>query len=108
MTVEALRFLASATKGDEIHRRAVEQLQDTYRNRGEGFDLARESCPDNPEGRYIKQLVSLERELVRLQRASLIELRDRNSISDAVLRRFQVLLDLDEARLEEDERRLDV
>jgi hypothetical protein len=56
----------------------------------------------------MKQLVSLERELVRLQRASLIDLRDRNSISDAVLRRFQVLLDLDEARLEEDERRLDV
>jgi Na+/H+ antiporter len=108
MTVEALRFLASAPKGDEIHRRAVEQLQDTYRNRGEGFDLARESCPDNPEGRYMKQLVSLERELVRLQRASLIDLRDRNSISDAVLRRFQVLLDLDEARLEEDEHRLDV
>jgi monovalent cation/hydrogen antiporter len=108
ITGVALQYLVSAPKGDEIHRRAVEQLQDTYRNRAEGLELAREACPDNPEARYMNALVSLERELIRLQRTALIDLRDRGAINDAVLRRFQVLLDLEEARLEEDERRLNV
>jgi monovalent cation/hydrogen antiporter len=108
ITGEALRYLAAAAKGDEINRRAVEQLRDTYRNRAEGFELARESRPDNPEARYTKQLVLLELELIRWQRTALIDLRDRGTISDAVLRRFQVLLDLEEARLEEDARRLGV
>ena len=54
----------------------------------------------------MNQLTSLERELIGLQRNTLIDLRNRDAISDAVLRRFQVLLDLDEVRLEQDERRL--
>jgi hypothetical protein len=53
----------------------------------------------------MKQLISLERELIEIQRKTLIDLRDSRDISDAVLRRFQVLLDLEESRLEEEERR---
>jgi len=105
ITAVALEFLASTTKEDEIRRRAVRHLQDSYRNRAEGLDLAYEACQDNPETRYLNQIDSLERELIRLQRTALIDLRDRSAISDAVLRRFQVLLDLEEARLEEQERR---
>jgi Na+/H+ antiporter len=108
ITDVALRYLAEAPKGDEIHRRAVEQLQHTYRNRAEGIKLAREAFPDSPEARYMNQLVSLARKLIRSQRTALIDLRDRGAISDAVLRRLEVLLDLEEARLEEDARRLDV
>jgi CPA1 family monovalent cation:H+ antiporter len=100
-----LQFLASTTKEDEIHRRAVRHLQDSYRKRAEGLDLA---CQDNPEKRYLAQIDSLERDLIRLQRTALINLRDRGRISDAVLRRFQVLLDLEEAHLEEQERRFHV
>jgi monovalent cation/hydrogen antiporter len=104
----ALQFLASTTKEDETHRRAVLHLQDSYRKSAEGLDLACEACQDNPEKRYLNQIDSLERDLIRLQRAALIDLRDRGRISDAVLRRFQVLLDLEEARLEEQERRFHV
>jgi Na+/H+ antiporter len=100
----ALQFLASTTNEDETHRRAVRYLQDSYRNRAQRLDLANEAGQDGPEIRYLNQIDSLERELIRLQRTALIDLRDRGSISDGVLRRFQVLLDLEEARLEEQER----
>ena len=53
----------------------------------------------------MNELVSLEGELIGIQRKTLIDLRDRGAISDAVLRRFQLLLDLEESRLEEEERR---
>jgi Na+/H+ antiporter len=104
ITGVALHYLASAPKGDEIHGRAVEQLQDTYRNRAKRFELAREACPNTLEARFMTRLVSLERELIGIQRTTLIDLRDRGAISDAVLRRLQVLLDLEESQLEEQER----
>jgi monovalent cation/hydrogen antiporter len=99
----ALQYLASAQEGDEIHRRAVEQLQDTYRNRAERFDRTRQTHPDTSEAVYLIEVSSLERKLIGIQRATLIELRDRGAISDAVLRRLQVLLDLEESQLEEQE-----
>jgi monovalent cation/hydrogen antiporter len=105
IATKALQFLESTTKKDETHRRAVRHLQDIYRDRTEGLDQDDETCRDKPETTYLNQIDSLDRELIRLQRAALIDLRDRGSISDAVLRRFQVLLDLEEARLEEQERR---
>jgi monovalent cation/hydrogen antiporter len=100
----ALQFLAATTNEDESHRRAIRYLQDSYRNRVQRLDLANEGAQDTPEIRYLNQIDSLERELIRLQRTALIDLRDGGAISDGVLRRFQVLLDLEEARLEEQER----
>ena len=50
-------------------------------------------------------LISLERELVGLQRTILIDLRDVGTISDDVLRRFEVLLDLEETHLAEEQNR---
>jgi Na+/H+ antiporter len=108
LTDVALRYLASVPKDDEIHQRAVKQLQETFRNRAEGFAVARKTCPDNPEARYMSRLASLQRELVGMQRTTLIDLRDRGAISDDVLRRFQVLLDLEESELQEEERRWNV
>jgi CPA1 family monovalent cation:H+ antiporter len=101
----AMRYLASAAKGDPIQRRAVKQLEGQYRHRAEGFEIARKVFPDNPEAHYMNQLISLERELIGMQRSTLINLRDHGAISDDVLRRFQVLLDLEESQLEEEERR---
>jgi monovalent cation/hydrogen antiporter len=105
ITGVALHYLASTQKGDEIHGRAIKQLLDTYRNRAERSEIGSEAGADHPEARYMNELVSLERELIGIQRKALIDLRDRGTISDAVQRRFQVLLDLEESRLEEEERR---
>ena len=108
ITLVAMRYLASVPKGDAIQKRAVKQLEEGYRHRGEGFEIARKMFPNNPEAHYMGRLISLERELIGMQRSILINLRDHGSISDDVLRRFQVLLDLEESRLEEEERRWSV
>jgi len=104
MTGAVLHYLASAAQGDESYQRAVRELQDTYRQKAERFKAAREACRDNPEAQHVANLVSLDRELIRVQRATLIDLRDRGAISDEVLRRFQVMLDLEESQLEEEQR----
>ena len=104
ITLVAIRYLATAAKGDAIQQRAVKQLQEGYRHRAAGFEVARKVFPDNPEAHYMTRLISLERELIGMQRSTLINLRDHGSISDDVLRRFQVLLDLEESQLEEEER----
>ena len=92
-------------KGDEIKRRVVEQLQDEYRKRAERCESARDAYSANPDSQYTNQLNSLERDLHRLQRITLLNLRDRGTISDDVLRRFQLLLDLEEAQFEVEETR---
>src|SRR5262249_28447211 len=108
ITLVAMRYLASAAKGDAIQQRAVKQLEGEYRHRAEGFEAARKGFPDNPEAHYMTRLISLERELIGLRRSTLVNLRDHGSISDDVLRRFQVVLDLEESQLEEEERRWSV
>ena len=101
----ALHYLESVADGDEIHRRAVRQLQDAYRNRAEGLAIAHEARLENPEAEYMSRLVALERNLVVAERSSLIDLRDGGAISDDVMRRFEVMLDLKESELEEEETR---
>jgi CPA1 family monovalent cation:H+ antiporter len=105
ISLVAMRHLAAAAKGDAIQKRAVKQLEEEYRHRAEGFEMARKVFPENPEAHYMARLISLERELIGMQRSTLINLRDHGSISDDVLRRFQVMLDLEESQLEEEERR---
>jgi monovalent cation/hydrogen antiporter len=100
----ALRHLTSVGKGDEIHQRAVKQLQDAYGDRAEDFEVAREAAAEKPIAHYINCLVSIEREVIGMQRTALIDLRNRGSIGDGVLRRYELLLDLKESQLEEEER----
>ena len=63
---------------------------------------------ENPEAAYMSRLTSVERKLVGAERSSLIDLRDRGAISDDVMRRFEVMLDLKESELEEEEARWSV
>jgi monovalent cation/hydrogen antiporter len=103
ITRVALNYLAAAAKGSENNQRAIEQLQDVYRKKAERFEVVRNPGPDNAGAHFLDQLAALERELNRIQRTTLSELRGRGAISDDVLRRFQLLLDLEEAQLEEEE-----
>jgi monovalent cation/hydrogen antiporter len=100
----ALHYLASIAKGDEIHQRAVKQLQDSYRDRAGDSELVPEGAAERPIAHYINSLVSIEREVIGTQRTALIDLRSRGSIGDDVLRRYALLLDLKESQLEEEER----
>jgi monovalent cation/hydrogen antiporter len=101
----ALQYLASVQEGDEMHRRALQQLLQRYRNRAERFELSRQASPSTPGSVYLIERISLERKLIGIQRMTLIDLRDRGDITDVVLRRLQLLLDLEESQLEEEERR---
>jgi len=76
-----------------------------YRNRAEGLAIAHEARLENPEAEYMSRLIALERKLVVAERSSLIDLRDGGAISDDVMRRFEVMLDLKESELEEEETR---
>jgi Na+/H+ antiporter len=105
ITRAALLYLESVAGEDEIQRRAVRQLQDAYRNRAEGCAAAQVARVENPEAAYMSRLTSVERKLVGAERSSLIDLRDRGAISDDVMRRFEVMLDLKESELEEEEAR---
>jgi Na+/H+ antiporter len=100
----ALHYLASAAKKEGVHKGAIEQLQDTYRKSAQGSEIAPRTGSRDPGAGILKQLVSLELELIPAQRTTLIDLRDRGAISDDVLRRYQLLLDLKEAQLEEEGR----
>jgi monovalent cation/hydrogen antiporter len=100
----ALHYLATVNKGDEIHQRAIKQLQDAYRDRAEDFEVAREGAAERPIAHYINSLVSIECEVIGMQRTALIDLRNCGSIGDDVLRRYELLLDLKESQLEEEER----
>jgi len=99
----SLQYLAAAAKGDDIHQRAVNQLQKAYRNRAEQLEIARRVCQDDLEEPYMRRLVSLERKLIGVRRTTLIDLRDRGAIGDDVLRRLLVSLDLEESQLEAEE-----
>jgi monovalent cation/hydrogen antiporter len=103
ITDVALQYLAAAAKGNENNQRAVEQLRDVYRKKAERFEVGCDTDLDKTGARYSDQLAALERELNRMQRTTLSELRDRGAISDDVMRRFQLLLDLEEAQLEEED-----
>ena len=105
ITGAALHYLESVTDVDEVQRRAVRQLQDAYRNRAAGFAIAHEARMQNSEAEYMSRLIALERKLVVTERSSLIDLRDGGAISDDVMRRFEVMLDLKESELEEEETR---
>ncbi len=105
ITTVALQHLKSISSGDDLHRLAVKQIQDAYRNQAEGFQIARNESIGNPEAEYMGRLISLQRELVDKKRIALIDLRDGSAISDDVLRRFQVMLDLEESELEEESER---
>jgi Na+/H+ antiporter len=100
----ALHYLASAAKKKGVHKGAVEQLQDTYRKNAQRSEIAPRTGSCDPGAGILKQLVSLELELIPEQRTTLIDLRDRGAISDDVLRRYELLLDLKEAQLEEEGR----
>ena len=99
----SLQYLAAAAKGDDIHQRAVNQLQKAYRNRAEQLEIARRVCQDDLEEPYMRRLVSLQRKLIGVRRTTLIDLRDRGAIGDDVLRRLLVSLDLEESQLEAEE-----
>ncbi|MBV9392335.1 MAG: Na+/H+ antiporter [Verrucomicrobia bacterium] len=104
MAGAALRFLKLAPQGDEIHRRIVYELQQTYQKRAELITMGPKPRLGIAEVQYRNIKSSLAREVIGVQRTTLIDLRDCGSISDDMLRHHQLVLDLEELQLDEQER----
>jgi monovalent cation/hydrogen antiporter len=98
---EALRYLASMKNLDEPDQQAIAHLSEVYRKivhvpAGESVEAA------NNAAKYLTRLVSLERNIIQIQRTKLIKLRDAGEISDYVLRKVQSVLDLKESQLNQE------
>jgi monovalent cation/hydrogen antiporter len=96
---EALRYLASIEKPDEPDQQAIAHLSEVYRRivRAPATEFAEST--DDSAAKYLMRLVSLERNIIKIQRTKLIKLRDAGEISDDILRRVQSVLDLKESQL---------
>ena len=95
---EALRYLGSVRKSDEPDQQAIAHLSEVYSKivsvpAGESVSAA------NDAAKYLMRLVSLERNIIKIQRTKLLKLRDAGEISDDTLRTIQSVLDLKESQL---------
>jgi monovalent cation/hydrogen antiporter len=97
MANAALHYLRSLDPSNESRQQAVTHLNEVYRSQSSVIEVA--GSADDPNTRYLLELISLERNIVKKQRAILIGLRDGGEISDETLRRIQSGLDLKESQL---------
>jgi monovalent cation/hydrogen antiporter len=93
----ALDYLRSLDQSNESRQHAVAHLNEVYRSQSPAIEVT-EGAGD-PTARYLLEVISLERNIVKKQRAVLIGLRDAGEISDETLRRIQSGLDLKESQL---------
>jgi CPA1 family monovalent cation:H+ antiporter len=78
----------------------VEHLRVQYTHQADRYLARFDPHDDGARETYIAAVHRLKRELVRAQREVVVKLRNREAISDDVLRRIQRDLDLEELRLE--------
>ncbi len=95
---EALRYLASVERLDASQQQAIAHLSEVYGQIAQPETELTNSAED-ATAKYLRQLISLERNIIKMQRATLIKLRDTGEISDDILRRVQSVLDLKESQL---------
>jgi monovalent cation/hydrogen antiporter len=98
---EALRYLSSMEKADQSDQQAIAHLSEVY---SKIVHLpGRESAAAAKDAtEYLMRLVSLERNIIEIQRTKLLKLRDAGGISDDTLRRVQAVLDLKESQLNQE------
>jgi CPA1 family monovalent cation:H+ antiporter len=103
VTQAALAHLDALATGDQVPPALVDDLRWHYATRAH---LLVTQADDGAGERHAHARAhrELQRDLLAVERQTLIELRRRNKINDETLRRIQRDLDLDEVRLEADAR----
>jgi monovalent cation/hydrogen antiporter len=98
---EALRYLSSIEKPDEPDQQAIAHLSEVY-TKIVRLPAGESAAAANDATKYLMRLVSLERNIIKIQRTKLLKLRDAGEISDNTLRRVQAVLDLKESQLNQE------
>lgn len=80
------------------HAELIEQLQAQYSHRGRHSERSHDASEE--ADRELIEHRQIRHELIQAERLAVIDLRDRGSISDEVLRRVERELDLEELRME--------
>ncbi|MBV8099575.1 MAG: Na+/H+ antiporter [Verrucomicrobia bacterium] len=101
MATAAVGYLKSLKESDEAKGKAIAHLYDVYGQEMETPGAESSEAADRSQTQILGSVVSLELAIVKQQRARLIELREKGEITDDVLRRFQSILDLKEAQLDQ-------
>jgi monovalent cation/hydrogen antiporter len=101
MATTAVHYLTSLEEPDAAKGKAIAHLYDVYGQEMETPNAESSEPAGHAQTQFLGSVVSLELAIVKQQRARLIELRDKGEITDDVLRRFQSILDLKEAQLDQ-------
>jgi monovalent cation/hydrogen antiporter len=96
----ALERLEELAPRSDVPPIVVEHLRTMYDHQAERYLARFDPHDDGAREDHVAAVHHLKRELVRAQREVLVKLRNREAISDDVLRRIQRDLDLEELRLE--------
>jgi CPA1 family monovalent cation:H+ antiporter len=99
---EALEFLQKERieRGEEFSH-AYDDLIDRYEHRLEDIDEKAE--PEGNKKETYRQMLALGEEAVKIERRTIIRLRDEGLISDDVLRTMESEMDLEETRFQANE-----
>ena len=98
-TAQAALDRLEELEGAGAPQEPLERLRDLYRARFAVCVEAIGGTPEEPGGPLVRQYGDMRRELIGVERRTLLELRTENEVAPDVLRRVERDLDLEEARL---------
>jgi monovalent cation/hydrogen antiporter len=101
MAAAALARLDELEGRGQLESRIAEVLRRRYERRMAQFGRNRGTVEADREDKMAQQLARAEQEILDAQRAALIDLRNRGEIDNVVLRHLQLLLDMQQAQLDE-------
>ena len=101
MAAAALARLDELEGRGRLEPRIAEVLRGRYERRMAQFGRNRGTLEADREDKMAQQLARVEQEILDAQRAALIDLRNRGEIDNVVLRHLQLLLDMQQAQLDE-------
>jgi CPA1 family monovalent cation:H+ antiporter len=96
----ALERLDELSPRSNVPPLVIEHLREFYSHQAERYLARFDPHDDGAREDHVAAVHRLKRELLRAQREIVVKLRNREAISDSVLRRVQRDLDLEELRLE--------
>ncbi|HLH53846.1 MAG TPA: Na+/H+ antiporter [Verrucomicrobiae bacterium] len=97
----ALARIDEIAKSDGMPQKIIDRIRDEYEDRIRELESAQESSEANSKGLFPAEYEQVSREALKVERNTILNLRNEWVINDEVMRRIQRDIDLAEARLRE-------